>query len=94
LDDSQLIIGDHVSLKYALRLPLNADLFIAPAIQFLHGKNYLFYAFQDDKITTVLSYGLIFGMDSPLGPIVLDMGISDLTERFVVNFGIGFRHIM
>jgi len=94
LDDSELIAGDHLSFRYGLRFQIKSALYIIPAIQYFNGDNYLSYAFNEDVKISFLSYGIIFGFNTPIGPLVLDIGYADKTDRMVVNFGIGYRHIL
>ncbi len=93
LEESEYIIGDHVSIKAALRFLVRDFLYITPTVQFLYGEDYLHYIYDRKLNTTLLGYGIQFGVDSPIGPISLDIGYTNKTDEFNLNLGIGFRHI-
>jgi NTE family protein len=95
LSDSELIIGDHISGKVALRYNLKEKLYIIPQVQYLYGNNYMSYAFNQDRTISVLGFGVGFGLNTPIGPVTLDIGLTNLmNDRAVSNLGFGFRHIM
>lgn len=93
VDDSEFIVGNHISLKYGLRLHFKPGFYLSPAVQYLYGKNFLSHAFDQPETISTFSYGIIGGLDLPLGPVIIDVGITDHKEKLVLNFGIGFRHI-
>ncbi|MDA8693150.1 patatin-like phospholipase family protein [Saprospiraceae bacterium] len=94
LNDSELIMGDHISGKMALRYNFREKLYIIPQIQYIYGSNYLSYAFSEERTISVFGYGLGFGINSPIGPIYIDIGLTDTKDRLVSNLGFGFRHLM
>jgi len=93
IDDSELLMGDHISLKYALRLHASSSLYFSPVIQYIYGDNYLSRAYDIDDVISTIGYGVQAGLNSPIGPIVLDVGYSGLRDNIVINLGFGFRHI-
>ena len=94
LSDSELIAGDHFSPKLALRYNLSEKLYIIPQVQYLYGNNYLSYAFDQKRTVSVIGYGFGLGMNTPIGPVTIDIGMTNLSDRVVSNLGFGFRHIM
>jgi len=94
IQDSELIMGDHISGKAALRYNFREKLYIIPQIQYLYGSNYLSYAFPEERTISVLGYGLGFGINSPIGPIYIDIGFTGEKDRLVANLGFGFRHLL
>ncbi len=95
LSDSELIVGDHISGKVAMRYNLKEKLYIIPQVQYLYGNNYLSYAFDQDRSISVFGFGVGFGLNTPIGPVTLDIGLTNLlNDRAVSNLGFGFRHIM
>lgn len=91
VDDSELLMGNHVSLRSALRLKLRPSIYMSPVVQFTYGDQYLLASTRN---VSVLGYGLAFDYDSPLGPVSVDIGYSNLESRVIVNLGIGYRHIL
>ena len=94
LQDSELIIGDHISGKIALRYNYRKKLYIIPQIQYLYGNNYLSYAFPEERTISVLGYGLGLAINSPIGPIYVDLGFTGEKDRLIANLGFGFRHLL
>lgn len=93
LEESELIVGDHIALRAGLRFLLSDWLYISPTVQYLYGEDYLANAFERDDRVSVLGLGFAFGIDSPIGPVYLDLGYTNFTGELNVNLGIGFRHI-
>lgn len=94
LNDSELIVGDHIFGKFGLRINLRKQLYITPTLQYIYGKDFLSFAFGHSDIVSELGYGLGFGIMTPIGPVTLDVGYTSLKNRAVANLGFGFRHIM
>ena len=94
VDDSELLVDNHIALKYGLRLHASEVIYITPVVQYIYGRNLMSYAFDEvDYEVSLLSFGVVLGINSPIGPLTFDLGYSGLTDRLVVNLGIGFRHI-
>lgn len=93
LEDAELLISDHISIKGGLRYYYNDLLYITPTIQYMYGEDMLSYAYERDKYVSMLGMGLQFGVDSPIGPVSFDVGYTNLTDEINLNLGIGFRHI-
>ena len=94
VDDSELLVDNHIALKYGLRLHASEVIYITPVVQYIYGRNLLSYAFDEvDYEVSLLSFGVVLGINSPIGPLTFDLGYSGLRDRLVVNLGIGFRHI-
>ncbi len=94
LQASQLIIGDHFGIDLGLRMTLRPAIFITPHIQYMYAQNYLSMTYNQEANINMISIGAALGYDSPIGPVIVDFGISDYNERFTLNFGLGYRHIM
>jgi len=94
VDDSEILVDNHIALKYGLRLHVSNVVYVTPTLQYLYGRNLLSYAFSevDDNISLV-SYGVALGLNSPIGPLTFDVGYAGLRGRLVVNIGVGYRHI-
>ncbi len=90
VDDSELILGNHVSARLALRLQLRPSIYLSPLAQYTIGERYYLNATES---VSLWATGLAVDYDSPLGPISVDLGYASLTSRVVVNFGVGYRHI-
>lgn len=90
IDDSELLLGNHVSMRLAFRLQLRPSLYLSPTIQYTNG---IRYKLASSSVVSVLGTGLGFDYDSPLGPVSVNVGYSSLESRVVVNFGIGYRHL-
>ena len=93
LDDSQLLLGSHVSARLELRMRLIRNLYLSPVIEVLHGDDYTSEDFGVAPNLTVLGGGLDLGYNSPIGPVHFSIGYSDLADRVILNLGIGYRHI-
>jgi NTE family protein len=94
LSDSELIAGNHISGKLGARFNFNDKVFVTPQVHYLYGTNYLSYAFDAERTISLLGFGVGFGLDTPIGPVTLDVGKTNLTDRIVANIGFGFRHIL
>jgi len=93
IEDSELLMGDHISLKYALRFHASSSLYLSPVVQYIYGDNYLSRAYDIEDVISTFGYGIQAGLNSPIGPIVLDVGYSGLRDNIVINLGFGFRHL-
>ena len=94
VDDSELILDNFVALKYGMRIYVTDLLYVTPTIQYIYGRNLLSYAFPEiDRNISMFTYGVIMGVNSPIGPLTFDMGYANLRNRLVLNLGIGYRHI-
>lgn len=94
VDDSELLIDNHVAVKYGMRLHLSESIYVTPMLQYLYGRNLVALSFGDeDSISSVFSYGVVLGVESPIGPLVFDFGYAGLRDKVIVNLGIGYRHI-
>jgi len=93
IDDSELILGNHISAKYALRFHISSSIYLSPVIQYIYGEDYLSYAFERERYVSTFGYGINMGLDSPIGPIVMDIGYSGMRDSPIINLGFGFRHI-
>ncbi len=95
LDDFELIMGDHISGRFGLRFSLNDKFFITPQINYLYGENFLSYAYNNtDKNLNEVGMGISLSINSPIGPVVLDIGINTDREEPIANIGFGYRHIL
>ena len=94
LNDSELIMGDHISTKVALRYNFREKIYIIPQVQYMYGNNYLSYAFSEERTISIFGYGLGFGINSPIGPIYIDLGLTDAKDRLVSSLGFGYRHLL
>jgi len=94
LSDTEILIGDHISGKIGLRINVRSQLYVTPTVQYVYGKDFLSYAFDQSSIISELGYGVGFGIMTPIGPVTLDIGYTSLKDRAVANLGFGFRHIM
>ena len=94
LDDSELIMGNHASAKFSLRYHFKKEIYFTPTIQYVHGEDYLSYAFGSERNISVLAYGVILGLNTPIGPVTFDLGYSTFNDKLVYNLGFGFRHIL
>lgn len=90
IDDSELIMGNHISARASLRLQLRPSIYLSPVVQFTYGNK---YDLMTSKVVSVFGSGLAFDYDSPLGPVSVELGYSNLESRVVVNLGIGYRHL-
>ena len=93
LDESELLLGNHISAKYAMRIHMSSSFYLSPVVQFAFGEDYLSYAYNRDHTISTFGYGVQAGLNSPIGPIVLDIGYSDFNSKPLINLGFGFRHI-
>lgn len=91
LEDSQVLVGNHVSAELRLRFQLKQNLFMAPVVQYIYGEH---YNFTDIAIVNDYGVGLAFDYRSPIGPITVDFGYSSIKEKVVINLGLGYRHIL
>ncbi len=94
VDDSELVIGNHLAAKVSLRIHFKKEIYLTPTIQYLYGEDLLSYAFDTERDISVTGYGIIVGINTPIGPVTMDIGYSDLKDRLVTNLGFGFRHIL
>jgi len=90
LEDSEIVVGNHISGELGLRFQLKANLFLTPIIQYIYGNQYSF-----GQIDLISDYGagVAFDYRSPIGPISIDFGYSSYRERVIINLGLGYRHI-
>lgn len=93
LDESNILVGNHFALKYGLRLHISEVVFFTPAFQFLYAENLLAYAYDVKKTVSAFSGGIILGINSPIGPLTLDIGYSNFSKEVIMNLGVGYRHI-
>ncbi|NNL93364.1 MAG: BamA/TamA family outer membrane protein [Saprospiraceae bacterium] len=94
VDGSELLVDNHISGKLGFRIHVSEVVYLTPGVQYLYGRNLASYAFDNiDEDISLFSYGLVLGINSPIGPIIMDMGYSELREKLVINLGIGYRHI-
>lgn len=93
LEESEFLVGDHLSLKSALRMHYNDLISISPTLHFMRGIDYLHFAYNRERVVSILGLGIQFGLDTPIGPISFDVGYTNQTEELNLNFGVGFRHI-
>ena len=94
IDDAELIMANHISLRYGLRLHISSISYITPSIQYLYGQDYLSFAYNTEENIDLLSYGVVLGIRSPIGPLTLDIGYAGRRDRAIINFGIGYRHVL
>jgi len=93
-DDSELLIGSHVYLNQVLRKEIFPRFYFGVGASYIHGRNFLSYAYNIDENISSFSSGVFLGYSTPLGPIHLDLGWSNLYEKLELNMGFGFRHIL
>jgi len=94
VDDSEIMVDNHIALKYGMRLHVSELIYITPVVQYMFGRNLASFAFSEiDNNIHLLSYGVVFGINSPIGPLTFDLGYAGLRDRLVMNLGIGYRHI-
>lgn len=94
VDDSELIVDNHIALKYGLRIRISDVINITPVAQYIFGRNLVSFAFDEvERDISLLSYGAVLGVNSPIGPLTFDLGYAGLRGRLVINLGIGYRHI-
>jgi len=94
LDDSELIVGNHASARAALRFNLFKRLYVSPQVQYIYGEDYLSYAYETERFISELGYGVSLGLNTPIGPVVLEVGYSGFRSRAIATLGFGFRHIL
>lgn len=93
LNDSELLIGSHLSGRIGLRFQLKGELYMTPAIQYIYGENALAATYGTENLHSIVAGGLSLGYNSPIGPVSVDFGFSDHREEVVINLGLGYRHI-
>jgi len=93
-DDSELLIGSHVFVNQVIRQEIFPRFYAGVSASYLYGRNLLSYAYNIDKNISTFSAGALFAYSTPLGPISIDIGISDKSEVLELNLGLGFRHIL
>jgi len=93
LEESEYLMGDHISAGIGMRFQIKNQFFITPTVQYLFGQDLLHYAYNREKNKSLTGLGILFGMDSPIGPITFGMGYTNYTNELNLNLGVGFRHI-
>ena len=93
INDSELLVGSHISGKFGFRFQLKGELYLSPAVQYLYGNDVLAATFRRPETVSVLGGGLTLGLNSPIGPVSVDFGYSTLKKEVVINLGLGYRHI-
>lgn len=93
LEESEYLMGDHISAGLGMRFQIKNQFFITPTVQYLFGQDLLHYAYNRDKNISLTGLGIQVGMESPIGPISFDMGYTNYTNELNLNLGVGFRHI-
>lgn len=93
LEESEFLIGDFISARLGTRFQYKQLFYFTPLVQYLYGEDLLHYAFDRNKNTSLLGFGVQIGMDTPIGPVSFDLGYTNLTDELNLNLGIGFRHI-
>lgn len=90
LDESELIMGNHLSGSLALRMQLMEDLYLSPTAGYIYGEQ---YDFVGARIVSVAGIGLAIDYNAPIGPVSFNIGYADLKDRVVMNLGLGYRHV-
>jgi len=90
LDDSELIVGNHISGSLALRMQLMDNLYLSPAASFIYAEQYDFVSTQ---VVSILGVGLAIDYNAPIGPVSFNIGYADLKDQVIMNLGLGYRHI-
>ena len=93
IEESEFLVGDHVSGQFGFRFKLKDTFFITPSVHYLYGLDFLSYVYERDKNISLLGFGIQLGLDTPIGPISFDAGYSNLTDEINLNLGVGYRHI-
>jgi len=91
LENSEIVVSNHVSAECALRLQLRDKLYLTPLVQYIYGDLYDFISVQ--RISAI-GAGMALDYNSPIGPISVDLGYSTYKDRVVMNLGLGYRHIL
>ncbi len=93
-DDSELILGSHVFINQIFRREILPRVYFGVSASYVYGRNYLSYAYETEKNLSTYSFGILGAYSTPLGPIHIDLGWSELNEEIELNVGFGFRHIL
>ena len=96
IDIGELRYQRYIYGRSALRLSLAGKIFATATANIVRGKSYnqAFLASASDSVwETKFGMGLSLGVETLVGPVVIDAGTADGFKNLSVNVGVGYRFI-
>lgn len=94
LNDSEWLISNHINASIMLQVNIFDYLYLSPTVSYLYGENMLSVAYDEVENANFYGYGIEVAVNTPIGPLSLNVGNLSRNSKLKTNFSFGYKHIL